>query len=124
MRVTFYESALEVGATLFDMTIADLVSSIDSEIVILLNARRLLTDGSKPSGFNSSSKPNRRRRKLSAEARKRIADAQRKRWAEYKKRGAKQPDCFTNSASLAGTSSRGLMTRRKCPVTEALYILP
>jgi hypothetical protein len=89
MRVTFYESALEVGATLFDMTIADLVSSIDSEIVILLKARRLLTDGSKPSGFNSSSKPNRRRRKLSAEARKRIADAQRKRWAEYQKAGSK-----------------------------------
>ena len=71
------------------MTIESLLSSIDSEISRLQQARALLAGVSKSgSSPKATSKP-RRKRKLSAEARKRIADAQRKRWAAQKKKTAK-----------------------------------
>ena len=71
-----------MGYTLH-MTLDNLLASIDAEISRLQQARSLLT-GANSSSPKSTSKP-RKKRRLSAEARKRIADAQRKRWAAQKK---------------------------------------
>ncbi len=74
------------GVTLIAMSLDDILSSIDSEIAQLRQARALLggiatgTRGRK-AGV-SSTKP---KRKLSAAAREQIAAAQRKRWAATKK---------------------------------------
>lgn len=70
------------------MAIENILAQIDSEIERLKQARSLLSSigtaasasGRKSPKAAASSKP-RKRRVLSAEARKRIADAQRKRWA-------------------------------------------
>jgi DNA-binding protein HU-beta len=63
------------------MNIDDLLSSIDSEIARLQQARALLSGIDK-----QDAKPTKRKRpKLSAAARKRIGDAQRKRWAAVRK---------------------------------------
>lgn len=64
------------------MNTTELLSSIDSEIVRLKEARALLA------GQNGHVRPGRKpgkKRIMSAEARKRIGDAQRKRWAKQKK---------------------------------------
>jgi hypothetical protein len=64
------------------MTIDNILASIDSEIVQLKQARALLsTDGITKT---PSASPVRKKRKLSAAARKKIGDAQRKRWAKQK----------------------------------------
>jgi hypothetical protein len=75
------------------MPIENIIAHIDAEIAGLTQARALLA-GTK--GFklrpvakvklatNASSKPIGKKRHLSAEARARIADAQRKRWAAQK----------------------------------------
>ena len=72
--------------TLFAMDTTELLSSIESEIALLQQARALLVgqgghvrDGSKLG----------KKRTLSAEARARIAAAQRKRWAKLKKAAKK-----------------------------------
>lgn len=81
------------------MDLNRLVSEIDSEISRLQQARALLTGA--PSTHTSSrpkaaakkaapatakaGKTRKRKRRLSPEGRKRIADAMRKRWAERKK---------------------------------------
>jgi hypothetical protein len=63
------------------MTVNTIIASIDSEIARLTKARVLLaTETSK-----DRAAPARKVRKLSVAARKRIADAQRKRWAKQKK---------------------------------------
>lgn len=64
------------------MNIADLVSSIDSEIARLQQARALLArqDGRVRPGREPGKK-----RTMSASARARIAAAQKKRWAAWKK---------------------------------------
>jgi hypothetical protein len=79
------------------MTIESILAQIDSEIARLTQARALLSNAGKVSSAHvksaAPSKPAGRRRKkrvLSAEARKRIADAQRKRWAAQKAKGAKK----------------------------------
>jgi len=63
------------------MTLDKILASIDSEIAQLKQARALLSgDGyGKDAPF-----PFRTRRKMSAASRKKIADAQRKRWAKQK----------------------------------------
>jgi hypothetical protein len=67
------------------MTTADIVSSIDSEIARLEQVKALLT------GTGSRTKADRPKRKytLSPAARKRIGDAQRKRWAKQKRAAKK-----------------------------------
>jgi hypothetical protein len=66
----------------FGMNIDKILASIDSEIVQLKQARALLSgDGTKKA---PSASPVRRKRKMSAAARKRIGDAQRKRWAKQR----------------------------------------
>jgi hypothetical protein len=63
------------------MTIDKILSSIDSEIAQLKQARALLSgSGTKKTATPSTPK----KRKMSAAARKRIGDAQRKRWANQK----------------------------------------
>ncbi len=76
-----------------------LIHEIDSEISRLQQARALLTGGptkrgpGRPKGVAVTNKavtvadrkPAKRKRRLSPEGRKRIADAMRKRWAERKK---------------------------------------
>jgi hypothetical protein len=70
------------------MAIENILAQIDSEIARLTQARALLASlGSAPttSGLKatktSAKAKTRKKRVLSADARKRIADAQRKRWA-------------------------------------------
>jgi hypothetical protein len=63
------------------MTIDKIIASIDSEIAQLTKARALLSGD----GANKAATPKTpKKRKMSAAARKRIGDAQRKRWAEQK----------------------------------------
>ncbi len=62
------------------MTLDNILSAIDAEIARLQQVRALLSsDGTTPPAASV-----RKRRKLSAAARKKIADAQRKRWAKQK----------------------------------------
>jgi hypothetical protein len=63
------------------MTTDKILASIDSEIALLKQARALLsTEGTKKAATPATPK----KRKMSAAARKKIADAQRKRWAKQK----------------------------------------
>jgi hypothetical protein len=70
------------------MAIENILAQIDSEIARLTQARKLLASlgttptpaGPKAKKAAAKAKP-RKKRVLSAEARKKIADAQRKRWA-------------------------------------------
>jgi hypothetical protein len=74
------------------MTIDSIIAEIDSEIARLTQARTLLAAAgstkSAPSPSRrvktSAAKKGRKRRTLSADARKRIAEAQRRRWAAQK----------------------------------------
>jgi len=79
------------------MTFDSILSQIDLEIARLTQARALLGTGKtvvspkiKKVVAKAAAKPARRKKRvLSAEARKRIADAQRKRWAAQKAKAAK-----------------------------------
>ncbi len=63
------------------MTIETILASIDAEIAQLKQARALLSgDGTKTAATPAAPK----KRKMSAASRKKIADAQRKRWAKQK----------------------------------------
>jgi hypothetical protein len=62
--------------------LTDLLASIDSEISVLKKARALLVGSS--NGVTRSGRK-KAKRVMSAEARERIAAAQRKRWAKQKK---------------------------------------
>lgn len=64
------------------MTIDTIIASIDFEIARLKQVRALLsTDGTKKT---ATATPVRKRRKLSPASRKKIADAQKARWAKQK----------------------------------------
>jgi hypothetical protein len=82
------------------MEVSRIIAEIDAQISKLQQARELLAGttsetakgpgrpkGSKSAKAASSSAP--RKRKLSPEGRKRIADAMRRRWAERRKQAAK-----------------------------------
>ena len=77
------------------MAIDSILAQIDAEIARLTHVRSLLSGAGKAAptaAVKTVSEPKRqgrKRRVLSAEARKRIADAQRKRWAAQKAKGAK-----------------------------------
>lgn len=70
------------------MAITDIISALDAEINHLRQARSLLALLAVSNALHAAAatKPatKRRKRTLSAEARKKIADAQRKRWAKQK----------------------------------------
>ena len=65
------------------MTTDKILAAIDDEIARLQKVRALLSTSTAAPKDNTAS-PVRKRRKLSAAARKRIAEAQRKRWAKQK----------------------------------------
>jgi len=78
------------------MAIDSILAQIDSEIARLTQVRALLTDSGKktaPAAAGSKAaaapKKGRKTRVLSPEARKRIADAQRKRWAAQRAKTGK-----------------------------------
>jgi hypothetical protein len=77
----------------YRMSMNDVVSAIDAEIARMEQVRKLLSDstsgkrGRKP----GSNQPAKAKRTMSAAARRKIADAQRKRWAAQRKLGSK-PD--------------------------------
>jgi hypothetical protein len=71
------------------MAIDSILAQLDAEIARLTQVRSLLASSGKVTAKitvrkNSSAPVKRKKRVLSAEARKRIADAQRKRWAAQK----------------------------------------
>lgn len=68
------------------MAIAEIIAEIDAEIGKLEQAKKLLSNGRNLQLGNLTVKKSsgRKKRTLSAEARKRIAEAQRKRWAAQK----------------------------------------
>ena len=68
------------------MPLTDIIASIDQEIARLNQVRAILSGGGAPKagGRPSSEKVARKKRTLSPEARQRIADAQKKRWATQK----------------------------------------
>ena len=77
------------------MSIENLLSTIDAEIARLQQARALIAGtrrgtGTRAKATTTAAAPKKRvRRTLGPEARKRIAEAQRKRWAAQKKATAK-----------------------------------
>jgi hypothetical protein len=73
------------------MDVNTIIVAIDEEISRLKSVRQLLTgsDTPKTSPKSSPLKPSKKRRRLSAEARKKIADAQRLRWAKQRKAAPK-----------------------------------
>jgi hypothetical protein len=77
------------------MTIDSILSQLDAEIARLTQVRTLLASSAKttsklalPKAGKAGAK-RRKKRVLSADARKRIADAQRKRWAAQKAKSKK-----------------------------------
>ena len=83
------------------MEVSRIIAEIDEQISKLQQARELLSGtavkvkgrgrpkGSKNAKTAAKAAP--RKRKISAEGRKRIAEAMKKRWAERRKRAAKAP---------------------------------
>lgn len=75
------------------MGVSDILAQIDREIAQLQQARALL--GGSPAGLrksgsaNSARKPAKKKRNLTPEGRRRIAEAVKRRWAEQKKAAAK-----------------------------------
>jgi len=67
------------------MTLENILASIDSEIAQLTHARALLS-GNETKNTTTAALV-RKKRRMSAAARKRIGDAQRKRWAKQKATG-------------------------------------
>ena len=72
------------------MALSEILAQIDHEIALLQQARALLAGGATPSKKSApaaKSAPKKKRR-LSPEGRKRIAEAVKRRWAEQKKAAA------------------------------------
>jgi hypothetical protein len=69
------------------MSVDKIIAEIDAEIAKLERVRALITGAgaSKPKTGTRATKGRQKKRTLSAEARAKIAEAQRKRWAKQKK---------------------------------------
>lgn len=67
------------------MSTTDLLSALDAEISRLQQVRAILAGGSNHTALKRG-RPAGKRRTMSAEGRARIAEAQRKRWANQKKK--------------------------------------
>lgn len=68
------------------MGVSEILAQLDREIAQLQQARALLTGSSAGNKKSfSSSKPMRKKRNLTPEGRRRIAEAVRRRWAEQRK---------------------------------------
>ena len=78
------------------MEVSRIIAEIDAQISKLQQARNLLAGAAKtarpgpgrPKGSGKTSTTKTKKRKLSPEGRKRIADAMKKRWAERRKQNA------------------------------------
>lgn len=77
------------------MEVTRIIAEIDAQIQKLQQARALLADASQPARSNrgrpkgtTNAASGRRKRKLTPEGRKRIADAMKKRWAERRKQAS------------------------------------
>lgn len=72
------------------MEVSKIVAELDNEISRLKEARALLagTSSSRGSSTSRKSATKRRKRTMTAEGRRRIAEAMKKRWAERKKQQA------------------------------------
>jgi hypothetical protein len=69
--------------------VSEILTQLDREIAQLQQARALLTGyATKGKKSHSSSKVERKKRNLTPEGRKRIAEAVRRRWAEQRKAAA------------------------------------
>jgi hypothetical protein len=72
------------------VTIQSILKELDAEIARLQEVKRLLSSAGVVSGHKRTTAAKKRsRRKLSPEARARIAEAQRKRWAAVRKSSKK-----------------------------------
>lgn len=86
------------------MGVSEILASIDREIAVLQRARALLGGGAAPAApaaapkkkpgrpkkaVAAAAKPAKKKRRLSAEGRKRIAEAVKRRWAAQKKGASK-----------------------------------
>jgi len=71
------------------VAIESILNEIDAEIARLQEVKKLLSSAGVESGEKSTAGKKRSKRKLSPEARERIAAAQRKRWAAVKKSAKK-----------------------------------
>ena len=79
------------------MEVSRIIAEIDAQIAKLQQARELLSGTTtssgkgpgRPKGSKNAKAPTSRKRKLSPEGRKRIADAMKRRWAERRKLAAK-----------------------------------
>ena len=77
------------------MGVSEILASIDREIALLQRARVLLGEGAEiapkkrpgrpKKAVTAAAKPAKKKRRLSAEGRRRIAEAVRRRWAAQKK---------------------------------------
>lgn len=70
------------------MGISEILTQIDREIALLQQARALLAGGraqSKVAGSNAAQSKTRKKRRLTPEGRRRIAEAVKRRWAEQRK---------------------------------------
>jgi hypothetical protein len=96
-----------------------IISAIDAEIAALQKARALLTNSERPAGVTGrkatvKAGPRRpKRRTLSPEARKRIGDAQRKRWAAARKPKKATPAKATKKAVKRVAPVKGKKTVSK-----------
>ena len=70
------------------MEVDEILAQIDAEIAQLQSARALLVGNAKPAVAKAVKKAGRKKRVLSPEGRKRIADAVKRRWAEQRKAGS------------------------------------
>jgi hypothetical protein len=66
------------------MTTIEILAAIDAEITVLQQVRAVLLGVAPVKGKHGTAKVPRKRRKMSAEARAKIAAAQKKRWAQKK----------------------------------------
>ena len=74
------------------MGLTEILSQIDREIALLQQARALLAGSgaqAKKSAVAAIAKPAKKKRRLSPEGRRRIAEAVKRRWAEQKKASGK-----------------------------------
>ena len=67
------------------MGVEEILAQIDADIVRLQRARALLVGKGEPAAKKTAKKPGRKKRTLSPEGRKRIAEAAKRRWAEQRK---------------------------------------
>ena len=72
------------------MGLTEILSQIDREIALLQQARALLAgSGAQAKKSAASANPAKKKRRLSPEGRRRIAEAVKRRWAEQKKASSK-----------------------------------